>query len=139
MDQLMPRLNAAGTAWEAHPADAIALPPFIIDSGNVVNATAAAALAAVAGKTAYLTGFEVWAGGSTLGSLVDMTITGLLGGTITYPFSAPAGVLLGAAPLIINFPMAKPASAANVAITASLAALGTGNTKARVTAKGFYL
>lgn len=139
MDQLMPRLNAAATAWEAHPSDAAQLPPFSISSGDVANAAATATLPAVAGKTAYITGFEVWAGGATAGLLTNVTITGLLGGSITFPFSAVAGITLSLAPLVVTFPMAKPASAANVAIAVGLPALGLGNAQARTVVKGFYL
>lgn len=139
MDQLMPRLNAAGTAWEAHPSDAARLPPFQISSGDVANATAVATLPAIAGKTAYITGFEVWAGGATAGLLTNVTIAGLSGGSITYPFSAAVGVALTSSPLVINFPVAKPASAQNTAISVTLPALGLGNAQARVVANGFYL
>lgn len=108
-------------------------------SGNVANAAAAATFAATAGKTNYLTGVEILAGGATSAALVAATITGLLGGTITYPFAAPAGATSAAVPLIVTFNPPLPASAANIAITATLPALGAGNTMATVTLHGYRL
>jgi hypothetical protein len=137
----MPRLNAAGTAWESHPSDQQlkAPPPLMPQSGKVANAIATATLAAVVGKTNYITGFEVWAGGATAGALVDVTISGLAGGSRTYPYSVPAGATNAATPLLIVFPAPLPASAANVAITVTLPALGVGNAAAQVNAYGFQL
>lgn len=139
MDQLMPRLNAAGTAWEAHPSDAALLPPFTISSADVANAAAVATLPAVAGKTAYITGFEVWAAGATSSTLTYVTVSGIAGGSISWPFAAPTGATTQAAPLIVTLPMAKPASAQNTAISVTLPALGIGNAQARTVVKGFYL
>ena len=106
-------------------------------SGNVANSVAAATIPAAAGKTSYITGFDVSGAGATLGGVVLLTITGLLGGTVTYPISAPAGVTLGLTPLMVNFTPPLQASAANVAIVVSLPALGAGNTNAAVVARGF--
>ena len=139
MSQLMPRLNAAGTAWEAHPSEAVKRPPYQISSADVANAAAVATLPAVAGKTGYITGFEVWSGGATVGALVDVTISGLLGGSITCPFAAPAVAVVGTPPLILDFPVAKPASAVNTAISVTLPALGAGHAKGRTVIKGYYL
>lgn len=108
-------------------------------SGNVANAVATATLAAVAGKTNYVTGFEITAGGATAAALVAATLTGILGGTATYIYAAPAGAAVGATPLIVQFQTPIPASAVNTAIAISLPALGAGNTNAAVAIHGFYL
>jgi hypothetical protein len=108
-------------------------------SGNVANATAAATIPAVAAKTNYITGFDVSGAGATVGGVVLLTITGLLGGTTTYPIAAPTGVTLGLTPLVVNFSPPLQASAANVAIVVSLPALGAGNTNASVVARGFSI
>src|SRR5947207_13311659 len=63
-------------------------------SGNVANSSAAASLAAVSGKTNYLTGFQVTASGATAGLPVNVTVTGVITGTMTYTFVFPAGVLV---------------------------------------------
>lgn len=106
-------------------------------SGNVAAAAAAATLAAEAAKTTYLSGFVVTAAGATAGLVVNGTITGLVGGTMTFSFAFPAGVLVQATPLIVNFPFPVPASALNTAIVLTLPSGGAGNTNAAVTAIGF--
>ena len=108
-------------------------------SGNVANATATATIPAAAAKLGYITGFEVTGGGATAGSVVSLTITGLLGGTATYSVAVPTGAILGLTPLIVEFLQPLPASAVNTAIVVSLPALGAGNTNAAVVAHGFSL
>lgn len=106
-------------------------------SGNVANATAAAALPAVTAKTNFLTGIQITAGGATAGQCVSATIAGLLGGTTTYTYCSVTGAGLPSNPLAINFIPPIPASAVNTAITLSVPALGTGNTNAAVAIQGF--
>lgn len=113
--------------------------PVNAPSGNVANAVAAAALPAVAGKTNYLNGFEISGSGATAGLPVAVTITGLLGGTLTYIYSAAIGALVPNTPLNVKFPTPIPASAVNTAITISCPALGLGNTNNSVNAHGFVL
>lgn len=107
-------------------------------SGNVANAAATATIPAVAGKRAYVTGFEITAGGATAAALVLATLSGILGGTASYVYAAPAGATVGAAPLCVKFQMPVPSSAVNTAIAISLPALGAGNTNAAVAIHGFY-
>ena len=108
-------------------------------SGNKANASAAATLAAATGKTTYITGFQVTASGATAGLPVSVTVVGVLGGTLTYTFTAPAGVLVPATPLVVTFPNPVPASDVNTAIVVTLPALGSGNTNAAVCAQGYQL
>lgn len=137
MDQLMPVLNAAGTAYVAHPADAASAPQQINKSGNVANAQAQASITpSSATKTTYCSGIEVYAGGATVGLLVDVTVAGLLGGSRTFPFMAPLGIAIAAQPFVIDFNPPIPASAVNTAISVTLPALGAGNAKAQVVIKG---
>lgn len=113
--------------------------PVAAASGNVANAAAAATLPAVALKTNYITGFTLTASGSTAGLPVVATVVGLLGGTQSFIFTFPAGVLVGAPPLTVSFDFPHPASAANTAITVSLPAGGGGNTNAAAMIRGFLL
>lgn len=113
--------------------------PVTASSGNVANATAAAALPAVAGKTNYITGFQIVGAGATAAAVVDVTVTGLLGGTATYTGIAVAGATLANPQLLIRFPMPVPASAVNTAITVSCPALGAGNTKNTANIQGFVM
>lgn len=110
--------------------------PIAAASGNVANANAVATLAAVAGKLNYLEGFTLTAAGATAGLPVVATVTGLAAGTLSYIFTAPAGVLVGALPLVVAFDPPLPASAPNTAIVVTLPALGAGNTNAAAEAHG---
>lgn len=105
-------------------------------SGNVANASAAAALAAAASKTNYVTNVEFTFSGATAASVVVATLTGLLGGTQSYIVSVPAGVAVGGTPLVLTFNPPQPASAVNTAITATLPAVGAGNTNACANIRG---
>lgn len=102
-------------------------------------ATATVTFAAVAGKLNRLCGFRIDGLGATAGSTILVTVTGLLGGTQEYTVIVPAGVAVGLTdPVRVEFVRPVPASAVNIAIAVSAASFGAGNTKAIVTAHGFY-
>ena len=111
--------------------------PLSESSGNVANASAAATLPAVAGKTTYITGFTATAAGATAASVAELTVGGLGGGTQTFIFVFPAGVTVQATTLNVKFEPPLPASAADTAIVVTLPAGGSGNTNAAVVATGF--
>jgi hypothetical protein len=111
--------------------------PLVADSGIVANAAAVATLTGAASVTTYITGFQITAAGATAAAKAEVTIAGILGGTISYVFTAPAGVDAAAQPLIVTFPAPLPASAANTSIVVTLPDLGAGNTHAAVVAHGF--
>lgn len=126
--------GAAG-AVTAIPAGATALHT---TSGNVANGAAVATLGAVAGKTTYITGFEVTAAGATAALVVDVAVAGPAN-TLHYSFTFPAGATTGAAPLVVELPEPIPANAPNTAITVTLPASGAGGTNAAVNAHGYQL
>jgi len=109
----------------------------VTSSSTGANSAITATLAAQAGKTNYLSGFEVTAGGATAGSIINVTVTGVLGGTMTYAVSVPTGVTLGAS-LVVEFPLPIPASAVNTAIVVNVPAAGSGSTVQTAVAHGFY-
>lgn len=118
------------------------LPPggTILQVGATGAASASnAALPAVAGKTNYITGFDVYGVGATAGSVILITITGLAGGTITIPYTVPTGATTGATPLTVRFPYPIPASAVNTAITVNVPSFGAGSTNQAAVAYGFVL
>jgi hypothetical protein len=108
-------------------------------SGNVAAATATATIAAVANRTNYLSGFACTVGGATAASTVSVTVTGLVGGTMTYCMSAAAGVDVPSQPLVVNFPFPVPATGPNTAISVSMPSLGAGNAHAAVVAFGYQV
>lgn len=118
------------------PSGAVALAG---SSGNIANNTASATLSSATGKTAYITGFIVSDSGATVGLPVSVTVTGLLGGTLTFTYTAIAGALLSNQPLSVSFPYPIPASATAQDITVSCPALGVGSTNNTVVAYGFRM
>lgn len=120
----------------SHTAAVINIAPLTNSSGNVANANAVSTLPAVALKTTYICGFAATSAGSTAAAVVNLTIVGLIGGTMTLTYVSVAGVTLANQPLVVPFSQCIPASAVNTAIVVTLPALGAGNTNAAVTAWG---
>lgn len=106
-------------------------------SGDVVAATAAFTMPAVVGKTNYLAGFQLSGGGATAATVVQLTITGLLGGTLTYNVPVPAGATLGLQPIVYQFYPPLPASGPNTPIVVSCPSLGAGNLHSSLNVQGF--
>lgn len=113
--------------------------PVTAHSGNVANAVATATIPAIAGKTAYISGFTISGLGATAALGVNPTITGVISGTKTYAYAAVAGAGLVNQVLDVQFCPPIPASAVNTAIAVSCPALGAGNLFNTVNAYGFYL
>lgn len=128
--------GARGVSPYSYPVDAV---PVSSSSGNVAAASAAATLAGAAAKTTYIAGFRCGGGGATAASLVNITITGLLGGTATYTMGAVAGATLISQPVLAEFWPPIPASAVNTAIVVTMPSLGAGNTNASCNAWGYQL
>lgn len=108
-------------------------------SGNKAATAGTATLAAAAGKTTYITGFDITGAGATAASVISITITGMLGGTLTYTLAIPAGVTTAVQSLVVQFLYPMPASGANTAIVVNMPSFGAGNTNATANAYGFQL
>lgn len=106
-------------------------------SDLVANAIANATIPAVAGKTAYITGFDFYSCGATAANSTYGIISGLAH-TPVYPIGVVAGPDTQNTPIVRDFPNPIPATGPNVAITVTFNALGAGNTKACVNVYGFY-
>ena len=128
--------NPFPVAANPYPVDAT---PLTGTSGNVANAQAQATLAAVSGKTNYLCSITVSGAGSTAGGGVTVTVAGTTGSSIFFPVMAPVGALSPLPGLQLTFVPPIPASAANTAITATLPALGAGNTHAGIVIHGYRI
>jgi hypothetical protein len=135
-EQAINPANPLPTAPSLYPAGSTALTSA---SGNKANANAVATLTPSATTTAYLAGFELTASGATAGLPVVVTVTGILGGTLSYIFTFPAGVLVPATPLTVEFNPPLPASAINTPIVVTLPAGGSGNTNAAAVAHGYQV
>lgn len=145
----------AGKQWLVEISPALAAPPPITQfvgvspyppnaipisngSGNVANAAAIATLAGAPNLTTYLAGFSCQNLGATAASVVQISITGLTGGTLIYEFIFPT------IPTIINTPPSAfippiPASAPNTPIVVTMPAGGAGNLNASCNAWGYQL
>lgn len=113
--------------------------PITAASGNVANASAVATLSGAANVLTYISGFQCTAAGSTGALVVNLTVGGVVTGTMTYTFIFPAGVTVAAAPVIVKFDPPVPASAVNTSIVVTLPAGGAGNTNAACNAQGYRL
>jgi hypothetical protein len=105
--------------------------------GNTVTASTtisspgvcAVSLPAVAGKTTYVTGFQVVGTGANSATTVNATLASLIGSvTFTYSIAVPTPNTAAITMLQVQFLYPIPASAANTAITLSVPSFGTGNT-----------
>lgn len=112
----------------------------IIATASGANSTVTASLAGASGKVTYLVGYMIESQGATGASVVTPTVTGLTGGTtITRILQVVAGATTKNEVLTQTFNPGIPASAANTAIDVVCPALGSGNTRALVTAWGYQL
>ena len=118
-----------------------AAPAFLTASATGAAAALAPALAAPgAGFTDWVTGFQVTGSGATAASVIVVTLTGVIGGTLSYELAIPAGVTAGVPPLTVSFPWpGLPAAAANAPITLNVPSFGAGNTNAAATLQGYSL
>lgn len=108
-------------------------------SANVAAGAAAASLPAVANKTNYVSGFTVTASGATAGLPVTVTLAGVISGTMNFTFTFPAGVLVGASPLVVNFVHPIPGSGVNTAITVTCPSSGSGGTNSTANIWGYVV
>jgi hypothetical protein len=107
---------------------------------NGANAPLAPSIGGSAGTTAYVTGFQVTGLGATAATTVTVTLTGVLGGTVSYPLAIPAGVTTPITPLLVIFGgRGLQASAAGQAIALNVPAFGAGNTLAQAALQGSFL
>lgn len=93
------------------------------------NAAQAASIVAGAGLFGFLTSLRITGLGATAGSVVNATLTGGQGGTITYPVTVPTGAAVAIAPVTDNFgTRGLQSAAAGGTIALNLPAFGAGNT-----------
>ena len=107
-----------------YPENAV---PLASSSGKKANAAATATLAkGGADSVVYLAGFTITGAGATAAAVVEVTVTGVVGGTLTYEYGAVAGAALMNAPLTQRFDPPLPAADADTDIVVSCPALGAG-------------
>jgi hypothetical protein len=84
-------------------------------------------LASASGKMLYLDGFDLDGLGATAGSAISVTVTGILGGTLTFTVGIPAGATV---PYHQSWRFNPPlqANAVNTNIVVNVPSFGSGNT-----------
>lgn len=109
-------------------------------NGTPVNSSAtgttgalAPAMAAISNKTNWVCHIEVTSGGTTTPALTAVTITGLLGGTMTIEYWPSFST-----PLVRDFAPCLQGSGINTALTLNVPALGAGTSGVAATITGFY-
>ena len=103
------------------------------------NAAQAATITPAAGITAFITSLRITGMGATAAGQVTATLTGVLGGTISYPITVPAGATVPITPVTDSFGTRGLAgSAAAQAITLNLPAFGAGNTLEVAEITGYF-
>lgn len=103
------------------------------------NAAAAnnVSIPATAGAFSYLSGFTVTGGGATAGSFIQITISGVNNGPLTYQYAVPAGATVAAPTLDVHFVPPLVGTAVNTAVVVNVPSFGAGNTNASATCYGF--
>lgn len=92
-----------------------------------------------ANKMGYLDGFDIDGLGATSGSAIAVTVTGLLGGTLTFSVGIVAGATTPITPCVKRFNPPLQGSAVNTNIVVNVPSFGSGNTAASANAYGHYI
>lgn len=111
----------------------------VISGASVAAATLTRTIPASATMLHFCEGFDITFAGATAASVVEVTLSGLLGGTLTFILTVPAGATVAGTPLCVKFPKPIPATDKNIAVTLTVPSLGAGNTKANANLYGFCI
>ncbi len=112
-------------------------PQAITASG--ANAQQVATITPGAGLFAFLTALRIDGLGATAAAVVNATLTGVQGGTRTYPVNVPAGVTVPITPVTDSFgTRGLQSSAVAQAIALTVPAFGAGNTLEEAEINGYF-
>ena len=102
------------------------------------NSAIVASIGGVAGTLVFITSLRISGLGATAATEVQAGLGGVLGTTITYGVTVPAGVTTAIAPVVDSFGgRGLPASATGQAISLNVPAFGAGNTFAQAEVQGY--
>ena len=116
------------------PAGATAVGASQTGAATPLSGTLAAGGAA---KRTYISGLVVTGAGATAGSVITVTLTNTVGGTMNFKVVVPAGAGTSITPLVVNFIPPVPAGALNQGIAVTVPSFGAGNTDAAFSAWGY--
>lgn len=102
------------------------------------NAQQVVSITAGAGLFAFLTSLRITGLGATAATVVTATLTGLQGGTISYPVTVPTGATVAITPVTDTFgTRGGQAAATGGTISLTLPAFGAGNTLEMASITGY--
>jgi hypothetical protein len=96
-----------------------------------------ASLLSTSSSVTNMTGFYVSGSGATTAIVLDVTVTGSVGGTLHFSYGVSGTTTAANTPLNITFACPLQAAAANTAIVVNVPAAGTGSVIQSVTAFGY--
>ncbi len=99
-------------------------------SANVAAGAMTLTLASQANRRTKIKGIVIDGLGATGASVIEVTVTGLIGGTMRFKVTVPAGATTAIARAVVTFGDGAPASADGTDIVVSVPSFGAGNTSA---------
>lgn len=126
--------NIVAALSSPYPPNAIPVLGFAQGTNSIVTAI----LPATNGKTTYITGFTISAGGATTAAIVTVTIFSVHT-MFVYVFGVAAGATIASPNLDIRFPQPVPGAGINQQITVTVGAMGVGNTISCANVYGYQL
>lgn len=138
-------LKVQGADTIGNAVQTIAVPPgatgisqtALATSNNAANTAQNVTLTGAANTTVYVSGIQVMGSGATAGSVINVTISPVIGGTMNYALVVPTGVTTSITPLVVTFNPPLPCNALNTGVTLSVPAFGAGNTNQTASIQGF--
>lgn len=117
-----------------YPNEAMPITASATGTTSAITAT----LPAVAGRTVFLTSIVVTSSGATAAGSSTVTVTGTVGGSLSFVYPQVAIANNNQAPLDVFYEPAVQASSSNTAISATVT-LGAGTTAGAVTLTGYMI
>jgi hypothetical protein len=122
-----------------NPSSIASIPTAVAAFATGTTTSAIATLAASTTKFTYICGFHAEVGSATAAISVNITISGLQGGTFTTSANAPVTAASATAGPVLSqvFTPCLPSSAINTSIVVTAGALGAGGVNQNVNAWGY--
>jgi hypothetical protein len=135
--QVQPQQQVNPVQWN-QPGNPFTLQTAFAQQANGTTGTVATTIAALAGKTIYLTGLEVTGTGATAATVSTVTVVNSSTTIGNYYVIVPAGATSSITPLIIEFTTPLVALAPGTSMVVQATAFGAGATNVGVSVHGYY-
>jgi len=104
---------------------------------NAGNASLSATMSAEVGRTNFCSQITFSTSGATAGSVIDVSLTNVIGGTMHFAYNVPTGATTAGAIVVIPFNPPIPATGTNTIINLTVPANGAGGVQQTATIQGF--